>query len=235
MIEIIPAIMPDNYDDLLEKAGRVKGTVAYAQIDVMDGKFVPSVSWPYDKKGKSQFKSMIQDGVMLPFWDEISYEVDLMVTNPEQVVEDWVALGVRRIIVHIESTKKIKEISSILENRFSREEDFTGIPPIEFGVALGANTSFDAIYPYANDIDFVQFMGIKKIGYQGEPFNKEVVTRIENLRAQCPHLIISVDGGVNFETAPALIKAGSSRLVSGSTIFESADIRETIHKLKQKI
>jgi len=235
MIEVIPAIMPDSYDDLVEKAGRVKGIVPCAQIDVMDGKFVPSVSWPYNKKGVSQFKSMIENGEMLPFWDEIDYEIDLMVENPESVVEDWVELGAHRIIVHLESTKKLKEIIELLEKKCIEEEDFICVTPVEFGVALSANTSVDALTSYIHDIDVVQFMGIKKTGYQGEPFDESVISRIESLRAMYPHLIISVDGGVSLKTAPKLIRAGVSRLVSGSTIFNSSNIRETVSKLKSKI
>ncbi|MFC1729756.1 ribulose-phosphate 3-epimerase [candidate division KSB1 bacterium] len=234
MVEIIPAIMPDSFNDLLQKAERVKGIVPRAQIDVMDGKFVPSVSWPYDEEGISQFKSMVKNGEMLPFWDEIDYEIDLMVENPEDIVEDWVALGARRIIVHIKSTKKLKEIITLLENACSEEEDFICVPPIEFGIALGAKTTIDALTPYMHDVDVVQFMGIKKIGYQGEPFDESVTGRIESLREEYPHLIISVDGGVSFETAPKLIKAGATRLVSGSTIFNSPDIRATISKLRQE-
>ena len=233
MIEIIPAIMPDDYDDLLQKAGRIKGIVQCAQIDVMDGKFVPSISWPYDDKGIKQFESMVKNDEMLPFWEEIYYEIDLMVENPEHVIKDWIKFGARRIIVHFESTNKLREIIKIIEGRFLEEEDFVGVPPVEFGVALNAETAFNKIIPYMHDIDVVQFMGIKKIGYQGEPFDESVIERIKDLRVECPHLIISVDGGVSFKTAPKLIKVGVSRLVSGSTIFNSYDIRDTVFRLKQ--
>lgn len=233
MIEIIPAIMPDNYEDLVQKASRIKGVVSCAQIDVMDSKFVPSISWPYDDNGIKEFASMVKNDEMLPFWEELSYEVDLMVEHPESVIADWIAVGVSRIIVHLESTDKLREIIEIIEEVLAKEVDFTGMSPVELGVALGAETSIEQITPYANDIDVIQFMGIRKIGYQGEPFDENTIERVRDLRQKYPHLIISIDGGVNFETAPRLIKAGVSRLVSGSTIFKSADIQETILKLKQ--
>jgi len=233
MIEVIPAIMPNSYNDLLDKAGRVRGVVSCAQIDVMDGVFVPSVSWPYNKDGVSQFVSMVTRGDMLPFWDELDYEIDLMVEHPEHVVHNWIKLGARRIIVHLESIQTPKEITTLLEARFLDEEDFTGVPPVEFGIALGMESSFDTLMRYIYDVDVVQLMGIKKIGYQGQPFEESVIERIERLRKEYPHLIISVDGGVNLKTAPKLIKAGATRLVSGSVIFKSHDIRGTIFKLKQ--
>ncbi|HEC32767.1 MAG TPA: hypothetical protein ENI63_00725 [Candidatus Kaiserbacteria bacterium] len=233
MIEIIPAIMPDNYNDLLRKSERVKGVVPYAQIDVMDGKFVPSISWPYDDEGIKRFESMVNNDEMLPYWEEIDYEIDLMVENPEHIVKDWIKLGARRIIVHFESTNRLREIIAILDDRVLEEKDLVAVAPVEFGVAISSDTSFDSLFPYMYDIDFVQFMGIKKIGYQGEKFDENVIERIKGLRAQCPHLIISVDGGVSLETAPKLINAGVSRLVSGSSIFNSRNIIETISKLKQ--
>ena len=233
MVEIIPAIMPDNYEDLVQKASRVKGIVPCAQIDVMDGQFVPEVSWPYDTQGIKQFESMVKNGEMLPFWEDISYEIDLMVEHPEKVVLDWVSLGVCRILIHIESIDNPREIIALIDNVLSKEVGFEVTCPIEFGIALGAKTSLDKIAPYVHDVDVVQLMGIKKIGYQGESFDENVIERIKSLRQEYPHLIISVDGGVSLETAPKLIRAGVSRLVSGSAIFKSSNIRETIFKLKQ--
>ena len=79
--------------------------------------------------------------------------------------------------------------------------------------------------------DFVQFMGIKKIGYQGQEFDTEVLDKISDLRKNFPDTIISVDGGVNFENAQDIVEAGVNRLVSGSAIYESDNIREAITEL----
>ena len=76
-------------------------------------------------------------------------------------------------------------------------------------------------------------MGIAKIGYQGQPFDGQVIQKIQDLRKQYPEVTISVDGGVNFETAPKLIEAGATRLVSGSTILQSNNPEKTIEQLKQ--
>jgi ribulose-phosphate 3-epimerase len=233
MVEIIPAIMPDNYKDLKEKANRIRGVVPCAQIDVMDGKFVPSVSWPYDKDGVKEFTSMVSKGDMLPFWDEIDYEIDLMIKNPEEIINDWITIGARRIIIHIESTDKTRDIIEFIKNRFYENEDFVCFEHIEFGIALGTETSFDKLSPFVYDIDVVQLMGIKKIGYQGQEFDENTINRVKNLRERYPHLIISIDGGVGFKTAPKLISVGVSRLVSGSAIFGSLNVNESILKLKQ--
>src|SRR3989344_3349064 len=84
MIKIIPAIMPDSYDDLVQKAGRVRGHVPLAHIDIMDGVFVRSKSWPYTtggvKKDAHFFALSAQDEGM-PFWEALDYEIDFMIKD----------------------------------------------------------------------------------------------------------------------------------------------------------
>ncbi|MDP6388087.1 MAG: ribulose-phosphate 3-epimerase [Candidatus Pacebacteria bacterium] len=206
-IEVIPAIMPESLNDLSEKHSRVSDYVGIVQIDVMDGKFVPSVSWPY-------LQGLSLDKI------DFDFEVDLMVENPEEVVEDWIKAGAKRVIVHIESTENIENV-------------FLKIPSdIEVGIALNTETPNEKIYPLVEKVDFVQFMGIEKIGYQGQNFDERVLDKISDLRGEFNRTIISVDGGVNLETASQLIKAGANRLVSGSAIFKNKDIGEAVKQLQ---
>lgn len=217
-IEIIPAIMAESFEDLLEKYSKVKEYVLIAQIDVMDGKFVSSISWPYAIKNKGQSFLTEKDCPLLPSID-FDFEVDLMVLNPENVIESWIKAGAKRVIIHIESVTRIEDV-------------FLKIPSdIEIGIALNTTTPNEHIYPFIEKIDFAQFMGIEKIGFQRRDFDERVLKKIVNLRERFKRVIISVDGGVNLETAPKLIKAGANRLVSGSAIFESSDISETISRL----
>lgn len=231
MVEIIPAIMPSSLEDLKAKASRVERLVPMAQIDVMDGVFVPSKSWPYTDGGPQEFHEFVTEEEDLPFWETLSYEVDLMVKNPESSINDWIEAGARRIIVHIESTDVVKGIIHNLEQLASVKE--LNLRPIEFGLAIGTTTPNETLTPFVHDIDFVQCMGIEKIGYQGQPFDERVIEKVAQLHREFPHLILSVDGGVNFESAPKLIKAGATRLVSGSTIFTSTDIRKALRTLGQ--
>ena len=80
-------------------------------------------------------------------------------------------------------------------------------------------------------IDFVQFMGIDNVGFQHQEFNDQVLEKISDLRGMYPNIHISVDGGVSFDNASELISAGATRLISGSTIFESDDIAKAIDDL----
>jgi ribulose-phosphate 3-epimerase len=113
----------------------------------------------------------------------------------------------------------------IKEGEMSRE--------VELGIALGLNTPITDITGYLEDIDFVQFMGIAQIGYQGEAFDERVLDRIREFHNAHPEVIISVDGGVNFDTAHLLAQAGAKRLVSGSAILKSANPAQAIAHLKK--
>ena len=234
MIEIIPAILPEDIDDLREKLSLISGIVPLAQIDVCDGKFAPTKTWPYKKGIDETFLRIVGQEEGFPFWDSVDFEADLMVRHPENIVDDWIAAGAKRAIVHIESTpdplslfRKIKlEYGATSESAYG----------VEIGVALNIETSNEEVYELLSEvgdegvsvIDFVQFMGIENIGYQGEPFDESVFEKIRDLREMFPEIIISVDGGVSLENASELIEAGANRLVSGSAIFESGDVAETI-------
>ena len=227
-VEIIPAVMPTSFADLEAKTLRVAGVVQSVQIDVMDGRFVTSVDWPYTgKSAQKDFDELVQGHKVLPFAGKLAYEVDLMVSEPERVVADWVAAGIGRVIVHVESSEYIA--AARISVRVAAEKCGRRV---EFGLALNTTTDNAALDPYFNHIDFVQFMGIERIGYQGQPFDERVLGKIRDLRGKYPNVIISVDGGVNFDTAPRLIEAGANRLVSGSVIFESDDVLASIEKLR---
>lgn len=75
-------------------------------------------------------------------------------------------------------------------------------------------------------------MGIATIGRQGEPFDERVIEKIKSIRAKYPDMVISIDGGVSFDTAPELIEAGATRLVAGSAIFENPNPHGAIQELK---
>ena len=223
MIEIIPAIMPKSYEDLAEKMGLFAGVVPLIQLDIMDGKFVHARTWPFHP-GDQHFVNITTEGEGMPEWEFIDFEADLMVENPEEVVGKWVTAGARRIIVHVES---ITDFETIRNN----------VPQglVELGLALNTTTPFESIEPYLENVDFVQCMGIEKIGLQGEAFDERVLEHVHKIRTRYPELPISIDGSVNFETARTLADAGATRLVSGSTILKSGDVSNTIEDLRNLV
>jgi ribulose-phosphate 3-epimerase len=141
-------------------------------------------------------------------------------------VEKFVGIGGARIIIHYESAEKEK----VWEAARKVQAMVT-----EVGIAIDSTTPNEVLSEFLADerpVDFVQFMGIAKIGYQGQPFDERVIGKIKALRAKYSDIIISVDGSVNFETAPLLIKAGANRLAAGSAVFGSGDARESIRELE---
>lgn len=216
---MIPAIIPKDFTELEEKIELVKGVVPLVQVDVMDGRYTPQASWPY-KKQDENFAAIIDESRGMPFWEEVDFEVDLMVNEPEKIIEDWVRAGATRIIVHFDSTNELPLIIDTLKNI------------VEIGVALGIHTDISKIAPFISSIDFIQCMGIERIGFQGQPFDERVLEKIADLRAHYPDLPISVDGGVSIETAPRLVDAGATRLVAGSAVYKSENHVEAIHTLQ---
>lgn len=210
MNNIIPAIIAENFDDLKEKISKVEGLVEWAQIDVMDGKFVPSISW------NSPLELQNID-------TNLKIEIHLMVQNPEENIRDWISSGARRVIVHYESTSQ-EEVEKVISNL-----KFAGM---EAGVALRIETDVSKIENLIPSLDIVQFMSIDKIGYYGQEFDSRVIEKVKNLRKKFSNVKIGIDGGVNLENAKALLEAGADNLVVGSVIFSSGDITGTIKELQ---
>lgn len=230
MIEVIPAIMPKSFSDLVEKVALVSPYVTSVQCDLMDGKFVSGKTWPYFSYSDPDFAALLEEKKALPQWDTIDYEIDLMSATPESDAFDWIKVGASRIILHLESSSEIKKLVEEIRAEHGNPTDVPGVP--EIGIASLNSTPIsetEALVPF---IDFVQVMGIARIGFQGEPFDPSSLERIRALKTKFPNLPISVDGGVNGESAPLLVRAGADRLVSGSYIFKSTNIAETITSMK---
>ncbi|MFH1454876.1 MAG: hypothetical protein ABIF22_00935 [bacterium] len=237
MTEVLPAIIPKSFEDLNCKMSAVKGIVKLVQVDVCDGKFVPSESWPYVGDDENHFEKITEEEEGFPFWQDMDFEADLMIKNPEVEAEKWIKAGAKALVLHTESSSKILELVKDLRKTYGYSGD--SLVSIEIGIALNINTPNEVLYdflePNTQDrtlIDFVQFMGIDKIGYQGQEFDEEVLEKISDLRKKYPDVVISVDGAVNFDTYQDLVKAGANKLISGSAIYESEDIKEAVEEMR---
>ena len=220
-MEIIPAIMPRTFGELEEKTGLVKGLARLVQVDIMDGRLTKHSGWPYKKMPDPYFEALRNESRGLPFWEEMDYEFDLMVLNPEEIVKDFVSAGASRIIVHMETVSDWQKVVAGLKGS------------VEIGIAIGVAAPHDALEPFIADADFIQCMGIARLGFQGEPFDERVLDKIREIKKRYPGKIVSVEGGVSLDTAPRLLEAGADRLVAGSAIFENGDIAEAIEGFKQ--
>lgn len=221
-MEIIPAIMPKGFADITEHAERVKDFVVYVQLDLMDGEFVEAKSWPFFDKDKQSVRELLDGEIRLPFSDTIKYEFDLMVRSPERDLKKFMKLGANRLIIHANSIEN-KEL-------FLEEIDRMGV---EWGIAFLTTDNLADWKDVIMRADFVQLMGIENIGYQGQPFDPRVLDQVRHIRDMKPDAIISIDGGVNLDTAHELASVGVNRLVSGSTIFSANAPEVAIEDLKR--
>lgn len=217
MIEVVPAIIPDNFAHLTDEVEKVAKFVSRIQVDVMDGKYAPSKSWPYSNERDWAYLQLLEGKTHLPHITEISYELDMMVENPEEHIDDWMKVGFKTLIIHTESTKQLPQI---IEKATEHS--------VDVGLALKPATSLEQLDTYIEQIAFVQFMGNNKIGYHGVSLDSFVLPKISTLRAKYPELIIGIDIGVTEETVQILVDHGVNKLVSGSAIYNSEDIEETI-------
>ena len=237
MIEIIPAILPKDYEDLKNKISLVKGVCDLVQIDICDGIYVKSLTWPFlaremeanvnEAELDYNFRKILNEEEGLPFWEEVDFELDLMVEDAVENFDIYTKLGPKRIIFHIGAIGVLEDFQHFLEGMDPYVRD-----TMKIGVAISPSKSVEQIFPLINYIDFVQVMGIDHEGAQGEEFDPKCIEHIKNLRQKFPDLVISVDGGVDLETAPALIRAGASRLTIGSAIWSTDDVIGTIESFR---
>jgi len=225
MIEIIPAILPKNYEDMKNHIALVRGVVPIVQIDICDGIFVKNTTWPYSTGGNEDYnlQNILNEREGMPFWEDIDFELDLMVSDAVTNFDIYSKLGPKRIVFHLEAIGEIEDFKDFLEgiDLYIRDS-------IEIGVAINTTTNIEEIFPLVNSVDFIQCMGIESVGFQGQDQDARVLSHIKTLKEKYPDLIISVDGAVNLENASALLDAGATRLVVGSAIFNTNDIIDTI-------
>lgn len=229
MIEIIPAILPKNYEDLKNKIALVRGVVPLVQIDICDGIFVPSRTWPFENNSylDEHFQKILNEEEGMPFWEDVDFELDLMVSDAISNFDVYTKLGPKKIIFHVEASSDLNNLKDFIEGIDVYIRD-----SMEIGIAFNPTTPLEDIFILTSCVDFVQFMGNDKIGYQGVSLDEKVYEKIKILRERYFDLPIAVDIGVNMDTASKLIDAGATKLVIGSAILNADDIIGTIEDFK---
>jgi ribulose-phosphate 3-epimerase len=205
---IIPAIIPDSLNQLQSRLQEIEGVVKRVQIDVMDGTYAPTVSWPYEGVVRDAFEATRREDQGLPYWQNFDFEIDLLLKNPEKRIVEWILAGAACLIFHVESTEKLKEIT---QECFERR--------VEMALALKPSTSLEAIAPYIDRAVFVQVMGSDRIGYHGVSLDPKALEMIRAIKTRWPNTLVGIDIGVNQETIPLLYEAGARRFAAGSAIF----------------
>ncbi len=209
MIQVIPTIIAKDFQELEEKIKKVEAYVKWVQLDVMDGQFVENSTWnkPADLKNLET---------------NLNLEAHLMIQNPEENIDDWIASGVKRIIIHFESTNQAKEVIERIKKA-----------GLAVGLAINPETLIEVVDDFIDQLDLILVMTVQP-GRGGQKFLEETLVKIKDLRTKYKNVNIEVDGGINPETAPQVIQAGANLLASGSAVFKNDNIEETIKKLRGK-
>lgn len=205
---IIPAILPKGFADLEQRLSSVQGVAPMVQIDVVDGIFAPTKTWPY--VGGDEFEKIIAQEEGLPYWEEFDFQFDLMVKDPKTEALRFIDAGASGLVIHAANEHAKEALESL---QYARDLD------VSLGVALLPSSMVQDLNAFDNLYDFVQVMGIADVGSQGKPFDERTLALVAALRAEYTELCIQIDGGVSLATAQALVRAGATRLVAGSAIF----------------
>lgn len=220
MIEIIPSLPAQSFQELTTKVGKVRGLVDTFQVDVADGLFVTSRSWPMNDADKVQFSRLVKGEERLPYADEFDFEVHFMAHDPEKLLVEWLPVGIKRALFHIEARHDFSKLCSLASSS------------IELGAVLKIGTPVANLDEYIEHITVVQLMGIDEIGEQGRDFDARVIDMIEQVKERYPSVMIEVDGAVNAGTAPRLVQAGARRLAPGSFVLSADDPKTAIQTLQ---
>ncbi|MCA9366315.1 hypothetical protein KC722_01915 [Candidatus Kaiserbacteria bacterium] len=204
---VVPSLPAKDFTEITTLATALRGVVSELQIDIVDGQFVPPLAWPFTEPAPLDAFSKLALVAR-----DFSIEMDCMVARPEQYLDVFVTLGVKRVVIHMGSTEAYENIFA-----HANAHNYT------VGFALMNDRPLQELELYMDKISFVQLMGIKEIGQQGQPFDERTLKRAHELHVQYPTLEIAVDGSVNKDTIARLKQAGVNRFLPGSAVAKQAD------------
>lgn len=194
---VVPAILTDDKDELEAMARKVETFAPFMQVDIMDGKFVPSRS--------VHPKELLDLDLKIPF------EVHLMVKEPQEYLEDCSRAGAQKVIFHYEATREPSKV-------IARARGLG----MMVGLAVNPETPLADFLPLVEEIDSVLFLSVNP-GFYGKPFIPEVLDKLVELRKAAPGLRTGIDGGIKEGNIAEVAKTGVDDICVGSAIMKQPD------------
>lgn len=219
-MNIIPAILPHNFQEIGLKLSRIKGFSNRVQINLCDGEFGAEKTWLPDGKE------------ILP--EDFLYEFDIMLNDWKVTTLECLALKAVAIVAHVDNfTDENQDMETLIS--------MVAPHNVPLGISVSNDKGLDfhaemirkatSLYPNI----FIQMMGIKNIGQQGQSFDEEIPGRIRALKQQFPDVLLQVDGGIHLDTIHLVKEAGADNVIVGSSVFGTDDAGESLVALKAVI
>ena len=221
MIEIIPSIIPQNLSIVRERFGKLLNLVKKVQLDVVDGNYAPSRTWPFNGNQFDEMMKIARGEERFPYIDDFVLEIDMLVLHPIEYISDFISLGAKSFVIHIDSTDHVEECLKTIKSA-----------NCEMGLGIKPSGDISILESFLPELDFVQFMGNDRVGYSGVDLDESVVNIIKNFHENHPSVPIQIDIGVNPKTIPILREAGVFSFVSSSSIFNAPDVKEALTSLQ---
>jgi len=202
---LVPAILTDDPKALETMVRQAETFTTYAQIDIMDGQFVPSrsITWQH----------------LAPLSIKFAWEAHLMVLHPEDYLEGFRQAGAQKIFFHYEATPSPQEVISMARNL-----------GLGVGLAINPETPVPAILHLAGELDSILLLSVNP-GFYGSKFIPEVMDKVAELHHACPDLEIGIDGGINERNIAEVAQSGVDVVYVGSAIFRHPQPGESFHHL----
>ena len=212
MVRIAPSMLSADFLHLDKDVEMVNRYADIFHLDIMDGVFVPNLSYGFPIVEAIASKA------------EKPLDVHLMIINPEKYVERFAKAGADMISFHLNATEKPEEVLALIRSFGCKA-----------GLVINPDIEIESLFPYLEQADYILLMSVFA-GFGGQKFIEETYGRVERLKAEIDrrglNLPIEVDGGVSPSNAAALVAKGAEILVAGSAVFKSTDPAVTIASMK---